>query len=405
MSQLEREIRSQPTCAASAFGRVFYGADDRVYFSQVFIDDLDSLGRCYQRNDPTAEVANDILDTDGGEILLQECGRILSMAQFQLGILVFCSKGVWYISGGDGGFTATAYKVDKVSSDRIIGTKAYCTVSADVLFAASDALYIVSINEFGIPKVQSISDDTIKTFWQSFVTPNIQLSYDEQNKKIYMMRCGCPEGRVLIFDLKAGAFYPWKVGGSSTLDFLKYEGITYSDKQRKMLFFGRITNLLEGFSFKVAREEPSPVFKDLGVQSYSSYIVTNPETLGNYTRNKGVPLVNVFMRKTEENITGFVDDEYTFDKPSQCKMSVIWEWSTTGNARRSTQERLVYNPVPRWYLPPNIPTAFDTGDSVVTFKDKVRGTGKAVQFKFESVGDKDMQLLGFSVGYSAKGRM
>jgi hypothetical protein len=384
---------------------VFYGADDRVYFSQVFIDDLDSLGRCYQRNDPTAEISNDILDTDGGEILLQECGSILAMCQFQLGILVFCSKGVWYISGGDGGFKATAYKVDKVSSDRIVGTRAYTPVGSDVMMAASDGLYVISSNEFGVPKIDSITDSTIKTYWQTFSQPELQLVYDEQGKRVYMLRCSCDEGSALLLDLQAGAFYPWQLKGSTVSVPMKYEGLAYSKKQQQVVFFARRTNDTSTLRFTVAKEQPSNLFLDLGVESYSSYIVTNPETLGNYTRKKGVPLIDVYMRKTETSITEFDGVQYVYDKPSGCSMSLIWEWGTQGNARRSSPSRSIYNPVPRWYAPEVIPTAFDTGDSIITYKDKIRGTGKAVQFRFESIGDKDMQILGFSVGFSAKGRM
>lgn len=401
---LSQEIRPSPTVATAAFGRVFYGAADRLYFSQVFIDDLNTLGRCYQRNDPTAEISNDILDTDGGEVLLQESGDILALVPFQLGILLFCQKGVWYLSGGDGGFKATSYKLDKVSADRIIGPKAYVVVGSDVMFGSSDSLYNISVNEFGNPTINSLTDTTIKSFWVNFIATNTQMAYDEQAKKVVILRCSCSEGRALVLDLRTGGFYPWKF--SQPTDVL-IQGVVYSEAQRKLVFFG-IDPTFPSSQLRlksIIKDLESAVYRDFGTQNYNAYIETVPQTLGNYSRAKGVPLVKVFFRKTEQNITALDGLSYLYDKPSACDMSLRWDWSTAGNSRKDSGLRSIYNPVPRWYLPSNIPTQFDTGDSVVIFKDKIRGSGKSIQFKFQAKDGKAMELLGFSVQVSSKGRM
>ena len=401
---LSQEIRPQPTVATAAFGRVFYGAADRLYFSQVFIDDLNTLGRCFQRNDPTAEVANDILATDGGEILLQESGEIVALVPFQLGILLFCQKGVWYLSGGDSGFTATQYKLDKVVSDRIIGPSAYVVLGSDVLFGAKDSLYRVSVNEFGNPLVSSLTDESIKDFWVNFITPDSQFVYDEQQKKVLFVRCSCPQGRMLVLDVRTGGFYPWKI--SLPADKL-IQGAVYSEDQRAVIFFAKDPTYTGG-TLKVSTlvfDMSTPVFKDFSTETYDAYIETVPQVLGNYSRNKGVPLIKVFMRKTEENITEVQGTDFIYDKPSACSLSLRWDWSTSGNPRKDSGARSIYNPVPRWYLPSVIPTPFDTGDSIVLYKDKIRGSGKSIQFKFQAQDGKAMELLGFSVQFSAKGRM
>jgi hypothetical protein len=149
----------------------------------------------------------------------------------------------------------------------------------------------------------------------------------------------------------------------------------------------------------------TPVFKDFSTETYDAYIETVPQVLGNYSRNKGVPLIKVFMRKTEENITEVQGTDFIYDKPSACSLSLRWDWSTSGNPRKDSGARSIYNPVPRWYLPSVIPTPFDTGDSIVLYKDKIRGSGKSIQFKFQAQDGKAMELLGFSVQFSAKGRM
>ena len=404
-----QDIRSQPTCSVAGFGRVFYGASDRLYFSQVFIDDLTSLARCYQRNDPTAEIANDILDTDGGEILLQESGAIINMVKFHTGILLMCQKGVWFLSGPDGGFTATAYKLDRLSGDRIVGTRAFCEVKSSVFFGTPDGINTVSINEFGQPVVNSVTEQTVRSYWQDFVSDSIQMAHDEKEDRVYILRCSCPEGRVLVYDMKLNAFFPWKIGGSPPVDGeeIIYEGLFYSKKQQKMIFCARKLGTMGSITrIYTAHQVKQAVHKDFNRESYYSYLVTNYETLGNYSRNKGAPLINVMMRKTEEQITEFDagTKTYSFDNPSGVKMSVLWDWNTESSPRRKTDVKNIYKPVPRWFIPESIPSVFDTGETIITYKDKVRGKGRAVQFKFEADGDKSMELLGFSVTFSSKGR-
>lgn len=390
---LSREIRTQPTAVTSGFGRIFYGASDRLYFSQVFLDDLTVLGKCYQRNDPTAEVANDIVDTDGGEVLLQESGKILALVSFGAGILAFCAKGLWYVSGSESGFSATSYSVTKISSYRIVGSRGYCSVGSDILFASFDSLFIIQNNEFNVPKVISLTDETIKTYWQSFVTDNIQLAYDEKIKKVYMLRCGCSEGKVLVYDLRINGFYPWQLAGKL------HEGVLYSPVDG-MFFLGRDT---VANTMSISKLQDSYVFKDYGTAEYESYLITNYETVGNYTRSKGVPMVNVFFRKTETEVDT-TSGELVFDRPSACEMSVLWDYNNSSGL--TSPKRPVYNPVPRSWAPATDGvSSFNTGQTIINFKDKVRGKGRSVQFRFDAVGDKSLELLGFSVQYSAKGRM
>ena len=395
------EIRKQPTCLASAFGRVFYGADNRVYFSQVYLDDIQSIGKCYQKNDPTAEVTSDILDTDGGEILLQESGAILSMVEFQRGIVAFCERGAWYIRGSDSGFTATSYSVDKFTSERIVGLKAHCSVGSDLMFGTQGGLFSVSTDDFGNPRVTSLTDSTIRTRWKSFVNTNLLLHYDEKDRSVLCHKRFT--GEVLVLNLETGGWYPWLFNSLNLSRVL--DSVVYSTVDQRSYFIVRIGN--EGGDpwtswFLGINDQPSVSdYRDYGSGVYSSYLVTNYETLGNYTRNKGAPLVNVFFRKTETEVTA-AWGEFTFDKPSACNMSVQWDFRTT--AKEATRQ--IYDPAPRGWAPLLDGTSsFDTGDTVVQFKDKIRGKGKSVQFKFESVGSNAVEMLGFSVQYTAKGRM
>lgn len=44
------------------------------------------------------------------------------------------------------------------------------------------------------------------------------------------------------------------------------------------------------------------------------------------------------------------------------------------------------------------------GESIIHKRAKVRGNGKAVQFRFEAEPGNDLRLLGYSVSYTMRGK-
>ena len=65
----------------------------------------------------------------------------------------------------------------------------------------------------------------------------------------------------------------------------------------------------------------------------------------------------------------------------------------------------LYKPMQRGFVPDSYAYDFNTGESFITKKINIRGSGDAVQFLFEAQPSKDMQLAGYSVTYSMRGRM
>ena len=57
------------------------------------------------------------------------------------------------------------------------------------------------------------------------------------------------------------------------------------------------------------------------------------------------------------------------------------------------------------YFVPTGAGVFDSGESVITTKNKMLGRGNALSIRFEQEAGKDMQLLGYTVQFSVKGRM
>lgn len=386
---MDIEVRPYPKAIAVAFGRVFYGAQGRVYFSQIVFDNFESVGRCYQKNDPISDVTSDILDTDGGEIYIQDAGNILWLEPFRSGILVFCDNGIWFISGSsDVGFSATAYIVTKVAPYTLYAKRSVIAARDVILFGGKEACYIVQEQAAGLITVEPITEKTIDSFWKDFITDKTSATYDEVEKQVHFVNASS-SGRVLIFDVKLSAWFPWNL----TLGTYSLVGSVWNDTDRKVVYgikaggevrFGVQGDNLYDFS-------PSG--------TYSSYVVTQPDTVSSYTRDKGVPLVEVFFRRTETQITGYTGGAYVFDKPSSCNMSIKFDWDST----KETATRSIYRALPNRFIAPTVPYTLTLGNEMVTFQDKIRGKGRAVQVKLSSIGNNRLDLYGYAIQYSIKG--
>lgn len=388
------EARAYPKALAVGFGRVFYGAQGRVYFSQVIVDNFESLGRCYQRNDPISSEISDLLDTDGGEILIQDAGTIIAMEPYKTGILVFCDNGIWYISGStDIGFTATSYIVNKVSPFVLYAPRTVIAARDAVLFGGKEACYAITSQAAGQVDVSPITEGTIDSTWKEFINVETCATYDELRKQVHFVKYGV-NGGILVLDAKLNAWFPWRVNLNPDNEETGYEfvGSVWNDTLRQSVYA-----LYDGTEVRFASE--GTTLYDLTPNGvYESYIVTQPETMGNYTRHKGVPLIQVFFRRTESEITGYEDSSYVFDKPSSCKMSLTFDW----DSNKETPERSIYRALPPRFIPPTVPYTLPFGNEMIVFKDKVRGKGRSVKVRFESVGTDKLDLYGYSIQASMK---
>lgn len=384
---IQKESRVYPKACAVAFGRVFYGAYARVYFGQVMIDDFEGVGKCYQRNDPTAEDSTGILDTDGGEILIQDAGQIKFLHPFKAGVLVFCDNGVWYLAGmSEQGFSATSYSLEKISPYSLYSPRSVVSVGDVVMFGSRESCYIIG-EETGKAVARSLTEASIDSYWKAFIKPDTSSSYSDAKQQVFFVNT---DGSILMFDVKLKAWFPWKV----TTGTRQFVGSFYDDVQGTVRFATYQSGTLQ-----YAEQVSSLV--DFKTSEYQSYLLTQPETLGNYNRKKGTRLVKTLFRRTEKVITdyNFTTNEYVFDNPSSCKLSVRFDWDD--NKKSSPRE--VYKPLPRGYIiDGTFPEAIKYKGEVVEYEDKIRGTGRAVQVLFESSGTKEMPILGYAVRYSSE---
>lgn len=215
----------RPKATAFYAGRVWYASvNGRIFFSQILEADK-FIGRAYQEQDPTAEDFNELVDTDGGVIVLPEAGDIKAMIPGNGGLVVLASNGIWHISGGDVGFTANNTFVNKVGSLRIQNGGAAVEAEGTIFFWADEGIYALISDEIsGRPTPQSLSAARVsKDFNRIPISAknNASASYDRVQKKVYWMyndgllELGSTRGprynMIAIFDVTLNSFYDYRI--------------------------------------------------------------------------------------------------------------------------------------------------------------------------------------------------
>ncbi|AGK87054.1 T7-like tubular tail B family-like protein [Pseudoalteromonas phage RIO-1] len=391
---IDIQARKYPTCICSAFGRLFYGAEGRVYFSQVFIDDIGVLGKCYQNNDPTSSEISDVLATDGGEILIQNTGAVYDIIPFNTGVLVLTSRGIWFVGQQGISFSAVDYAVQKISDEGVVGYNSSTESVGSVYYVADSGIHRIAVNENGQIKSDNLTEFSINSVIQDFLVQGTTLMYNRKDRTLHVFDAGT--NTEFVFEERTQGWYKNQYS-SGTHQSSVYD----KDSGQVFLYYSTDdTEVTYGFSTKT-----SDSFEDYGV-TYESFIQSQPETLGKFSHDKRVTSMKVMFQKTEEEITGYDDEaaEYTYDSPSSCLFTAKWDFDGTGTGLRWTAQRDIYKPLQRKLIPEYYPFPFDTGETIISTKLGVRGYGKAIQFRFDAEPNKDMQILGYTVEYRMRGK-
>jgi len=225
-------------CVAEFAGRVFYSGftgevvngdsyspkmSSYVLFSKVVETPAD-IGRCYQVGDPTSIDNSELLATDGGFIRLDGAYGIKRLLNIGSSLIALAENGVWAITGGsDYGFSATDYKVVKVSDKGCAGAKTAVVVDNTVMYWGYDGIYHVQANQFGDLGAVNISSDTIQTYYDSISAQNklsCQGYYDSYERKVRWVfgnrLLGLDDSVELVLDVALPAFYKHTITGSGT---------------------------------------------------------------------------------------------------------------------------------------------------------------------------------------------
>lgn len=408
----------RPSTAAFFAGRLFYsginysGFNSKIYFTQV-VERLEQYGFCYQVNDPTSEDSFDLLPTDGGVISIPEAGTITKLMAVPGGLVVFALNGVWYITGSSGlGFTANDYTVQKISSVECLTASSFVDIQGTPSWWNTEGIYVLQADG-NIPKVVSITDEKIKEFFNDIplsskrfargfydnINNNVKWLYKstetEQVTEIYEF------DRVLVFNVKTGAFYPWTVSNSD----VKIHGVFISDSVAGDLTLDTVMagadNVVDGssnqiISFSAANLTSSPSNKYIvSYPSGSTYSFTFAETSNsdyvdwflydaagvNYDSYfiTGYKLAGQGIRKHQTNYINVFSE---LDNPVAYYIQGLWDYATTGNSGRWSSRQIVEE---------------DFSDySVKMHRRKIRGAGKSLQIKITSVDGINFNILGWS---------
>lgn len=431
-----KNYRANATCFFS--GRVWWAGGDKVYYSQI-IDNKGKAGLCYQEADPTSEDISDLIDSDGGVVPIAEARNIVRLIPMSSGVMIFATNGLWFVHSGDSSFAATALTLDKVSA---IGTQ-----NPNSIVPVGDTIYWWS--EVGIHALEqangqfgpvpgkfgntNIAEQTIQTRYNEI--PEVAKKtakgiYDPKTNVVQWLYSSDATynsyDQILCFDATLQAFYPWavsqyedpivgpKVVGAYLDTAMLTTGITedITDNDLEVVTTISLDNVQSLVYNTTVEDRPTNIhyltgvggeltfsqftnrefvdweaFDDEGLP-YVSFMETGYELLEDAMRKKQTVRVFVHFRRTEDDVSS---------PPSSCKMRTKWDWSANSHSNKWSREIEAYRPKTM-----RLPTTADleSGFPVVVSNNKVRGSGKAIQFRFSNAErGQNFDLLGWSVAY------
>lgn len=424
----------RPSTISFFSGRVWYGAGSNVYYSQI-LDAKGKVGFCYQEADPTSEDISDLIASDGGIIPIPEADKIVKLVPISNGMMVFAMNGVWHITGGNGGFTALDISVVKVSA---IGTKSPMAIVVvdDMIFWWSSigiqALQQAS-GQFGpIPGKfgnTNVTEQTIQSVYNG-ITEQAKTyakgAYDPANNLVYWLYAdedieeSYRYNNVILFDVTLQAFYTWKFSGTSTsprVSGVFLESSIVSQEEVNLVVASGVQVTAGGVPVQStlfnSKARPSNItyttvlpsgnltfskvdntnYADWeafggGGLEYESFVETGFELLNDAMRRKQAVYVFCYFRRTEED---------PIPVASSCTFKVKWDWSANSLSNKWSRDIEAYRP--RLFIK-DAGQPLEEAFPVVISKNKVRGSGKSIQFRFgTSTKGKTFDLLGWSVPF------
>lgn len=410
----------RPSACAFFAGRVFYsginyvGFNSNIYFTQI-IERTTQYGSAYQVNDPTSEELFDLLPSDGGVISIPEAGTIIKMFTVPGGLCVFAANGVWFITGSTGlGFTANDYAVLKIADINTISASSFVNVGGFPSWWNSEGIYIMQGGQ-NLPQVKSLSYDTIGTFFDEIPVVNKRYArgfFDKTDGHIRWLYKSEASSvvdsiyeydRVLNYNIRTNAFYPWTISPSDVkvhsilsselvtrpiavdlVSELDLTDLVIDSSGDQVITFSASGNVDQQFDkYLVSYEDGGSYeftfanrtndtykdwesYDDFGVD-YDSYLKTGFKLSGQALSKFQTNWVQIYSRLLA---------------PVTYNFQGMWDYSTSGSTGRWSSSQQVNHT--------------DTNYSNATRRLKVRGHGKALQFKLSSVGSEPFDVIGWS---------
>ena len=405
----------RPTAVEFYAGRLWFAGtpheklSTRVFFSQVIESDS-QYGRCYQVADPTDQNISDLVDTDGGVIVIPEAANIHYLMAFSGSLLVFASNGIWAISGGQSGyFTATSYSVRKVSDIGSTGAGSIMLAENVPMYWSTSGIYgLDQDGNSGFITAKSLSVGKIDNFYREIPYTSkqtVQCAYDDIEKRVFWLysttdTTNANYNGVLVLNLQFGAYTPWRLGrnnGEAGAYTVSLFTVRDTGASKRIKFVG-ITDSLTKLSIG---DTSGTGYEDWGLTEIEAYLVTGYDTAEAPQLRKYTPYITVYQNKTE---TGFVDvaGDLVPVGDSSLLMQAQWDWTDRTTAGKWGTAQQVYRHR-RLYTPTGPGDTFDNGETLVVTRNKVRGRGRALAIKYTAGTGKDSWLLGWTIRWNLMG--
>lgn len=421
----------RPTTVCFAFQRVWYsgitseviGGDANspkmtgfLFFTRTIRNFFD-LGMCYNEADPCSEFASDPVDTDGGFINIPDSGQIYSVVSVGEAVIVLAQFGVWVIQGGQEGFTSTNFVVSKVSSVGVSSTEATVVAGSTVFYWGFSGIHRISQSSSGWV-AENISEPTIQKLLYSIpqtTLPYVTGVYDSiakrvrwlinVNEKAVSNFVECYDNE-LVLDLQLGAFYRYSYLTNTPDVFVAGHSISQTFLEIPPQHQARIGEVVKylivversdgtfSFTFGYNRSSTFTDLPSIAADAYVSYLETGWDTSGYPAHSKWMPYVITYFRRLESEM---IDGQY--DWPCGCNIQTRWDWTSSAAANRWGPEFNAYRLLNYAITGENAP--LDYGYDVITTKNRISGTGKALSIRFSSLPGKDFHLYGWSLPVSA----
>lgn len=406
----------RPSCCAFFAGRVWYAGVEyinytgNVYYSQIIERD-DQLGQCYQSNDPTSENLSDLLDTDGGVARILDIGTVYKMFATQKALLVFASNGIWSISGSDvASFKATDYTIKKISAVAVTSGLPFVDVLGVPIFWTEDGIWTVAY-ESGDFSVISVSDKRIKRYFKEIPRESkrwAKAAFNSVDKIVqWVFSSTAPDGvdqqytydSILNLNVTTGAFYPWTIfSANKTVNgIVAVKGPSYGmfdtivDGSGDTVVDGSgntviSVNAADTSTFKYFTTKLTSGITYDSVWSVSAdtrYLdwVTDAENY-DYSSSftSGYRLHAEGNKEYQANYVTFICSDET---GSSAFVQGVWDFSNNTLSKKWTTAQQVYNSTPAYR------------DYRIR-RIKIRGWGKALQFRIYSATGVPFNIIGWS---------
>lgn len=447
-------------CCASYAGRLFVGMQSSsssvvekedtapiltnvILFSQV-VTTKDDLEKCYQNADPTALNSEGLVASDGGFIQIQEAETIHRLIPTNNGLVVLASNGIWMISGPDNIFAADNYSIVKISSMGCTSRDSVIISDQSLFYWSDSGIYVLQPDSVsGRFTSSSLSENTIQTMYN--VIPDFGKRhsigiYDASERKCRWMYSSIiptdetAKGKIkytheIVFDIVLQSFYVYNVysdtdtyiGGycdssgyvaaSGEEEVTDSSGVTVTTSGSAVItaYTSRTEERTQNVKYLTLREKSSESnyiqfafshyrrddFKDFGMDDAAAYLVTGSEMAGDSFNRKQVNNLILHFNRTE---TGFdeIDGELVAENASSCLVNSMWDFANSQRANKWGTQFQGYR-LKRPYFASGPSDSFDYGWEIITTKNKLRGSGKALALRFETEPEKDCHLLGWVI--------